>query len=115
MIGVRFGTKHSYDDFGLILSKKEITLPDPKTETVDVFGRDGLLDLSEGLTDDIKFKNRKLTFTFTVPNGLTYWTSALSSISNYLHGRKMQIILDADKTFYYYGRCTIDQFKSDKE
>ena len=26
----------------------------------------------------------------------------------------MQIILDADKTFYYYGRCTIDQFKSDK-
>ena len=114
MTGVRFGTKHSYDDFGLILSKKEITLPDPKTETVNVFGRDGLLDLSEGLTDDIKFKNRKLTFTFTVPNGLTYWTSALSSISNYLHGRKMQIILDADKTFYYYGRCTIDQFKSDK-
>lgn len=114
MFGVRFGEKHSYDDFGLILSKKEITLPDPKTETVNVFGRDGLLDLSEGLTDDIKFKNRTLTFTFTVPNGLTYWTAALSNLSNYLHGRKMRIVLDADKTFYYYGRCTVDQFKTNK-
>ena len=30
--GVRFGTKHSYDDFGLVLQKKDLSLPEPKTE-----------------------------------------------------------------------------------
>jgi len=114
MQGVTFGTKHSYDDFGLILSSKDLSLPEPKTESVDVIGRNGSIDLSEALGDDVKFKNRTITLNFTVPNGLTYWSDALSSLSNYLHGQKMRIILDADKTFYYYGRCSIDQFKTNK-
>lgn len=112
--GVTFGTKHSYDDFGLILSSKDLTPPEPKTETVDVIGRNGSIDLTEALGDDVKFNNRKLTLNFTVPNVLTYWSDAFSALANYLHGQKMQIILDADKTFYYYGRCKINQFASNK-
>lgn len=38
MDGVTFGTKHSYRDFGLILSSKDISLPKPKTKTVEVPG-----------------------------------------------------------------------------
>lgn len=114
MNGVRFGTKHSYDDFGLILSSKNLSFPEPKIETVSVIGRDGDIDLSDALGDDVKFKNRKLTFTFTVPNGLSYWSDALSTLSNYLHGQKMSIALDEDKAFYYYGRCKINQYKSNK-
>ena len=114
MNGVTFGTKHSYNDFGLILSSKDIGLPEPKTEKVSVIGRNGDIDLSEALGDDVKFENRKLVFNFTVPDAHIYWTKALSELSNYLHGQKMQIILDGDQTFYYYGRCKINQFKSDK-
>jgi len=36
--GVRFGTKHSYTDLGLILQKKDLSLPKPKTEKVEVTG-----------------------------------------------------------------------------
>jgi hypothetical protein len=114
MIGVTFGTKHSYDDFGLILSSKDIGLPDPKTETVNVVGKDGDLDLTEALGDTVKYKNRKLTFNFSIINGAVYWTRILSEVSNYLHGKKMRIILDADKTFYYYGRCKVNKYKSNK-
>lgn len=114
MQGVTFGTKHSYNDFGLILSSKDLSLPEPKTDSVSIIGRNGDIDLSEALGDDVKFNNRKITLNFTVPNALTYWSDALSSLSNYLHGQKMQIILDADKTFYYYGRCKINQFKTNK-
>ena len=39
--GVRFGTKHSYDDFGLVLQKKDLSLPEPKTEKIEVTGRNG--------------------------------------------------------------------------
>ena len=110
--GVRFGTKHSYDDFDLILQKKDLSLPEPKTEQIEVTGRNGAIDLTESLVDEVTFKNRTITFTFVVLNGLLYWSKALSDLTNYLHGRKMQIILDADKTFYYYGRCTVDKFES---
>lgn len=112
--GVTFGTKHSYRDFGLILSSKDIGLPEPKTETVSVIGRNGDIDLTDALGDDVKFENRKLTFTFSILNGATYWTSVLSKLSNFLHGKKMQIIMDADRTFYYWGRCKINSFKSNK-
>lgn len=114
VVGVKFGTKHSYDDFGLILSSKEVGLPEPKTESVNVVGRNGDIDLTEALGDSITFKNRKLTFTFTLLKANIYWTGVLSGVSNYLHGKKMQIVMDADKTFYYYGRCKVNQYKSNK-
>jgi hypothetical protein len=114
MIGVTFGTKHSYDDFGLILSSKEIGLPEPKTESVSVIGRNGDIDLTDALGDTVTFENRKITLTFSVLNAHIYWTSVLSTVSNYLHGKKMQVILDADKTFYYYGRCKVNKYKSNK-
>lgn len=112
--GVQFGTKHSYEDFGLILQKKDLSLPNPKTEKVEVTGRNGAIDLTESLVDEVTFENRSITFTFVVLNGLLYWSQALSELTNYLHGRKMQIILDADKTFYYYGRCVVNEFKSER-
>lgn len=112
--GVTFGIKHSYEDFGLILSSKEIGLPTPKTESVSVIGRNGDLDLTDALGDDVKFENRKLSFTFSLLNGARDWTATLSNLSNYLHGKKMRIVMDADKTFYYWGRCTINKFKTDR-
>jgi hypothetical protein len=114
MVGVTFGTKHSYNDFGLILSSKEIGLPEPKTESVSVIGRDGDIDLTDALGDMVTFENRKITLTFSVLNAHIYWVSVLSTVANYLHGKKMQVILDDDKNFYYYGRCKINQFKSNK-
>ena len=111
--GVIFGTKHSYDDFGMILSSKDIGIPEPKTETVSIMGRDGELDLTDALGDDVKYKNRNLQFTFSLINGAKDWAAVLSKLSNYLHGKRMRIILDADKTFYYWGRCTINSFKTD--
>ena len=116
MIGVKFDTKHSYDDFGMVLSSKSIPLPKPKTESVTVPGSDGELDLSTALTDgEIKFDNRTLTFKFTLLTKSRTWEGIKSSISNYLHGKKMKVILDNDKAFYYIGRCTVDPFTESKK
>lgn len=114
MDGVTFGTKHSYRDFGLILSSKDISLPKPKTKTVEVPGADGVLDLTEVLTDDIKYQNRPLSFNFTVVDPMASWSAVLSEITNYLHGRKMRIYMDWDRNYYYEGRCTVNKFKSNK-
>lgn len=111
---VTFGTKNSYTDWGLILTSKDIALPKAKTKTVEVPGRDGVIDLTEVLTDDIKFDNRKLSFTFTCTSHHHGWATVLSAVTNYLHGRKVRIRMDWDAAYYYEGRCTVNKFKSDK-
>lgn len=111
---VTFGTKNSYDDFGLILTDKDIGFPEPKLEKVDVIGTDGVIDLSEVLNDDIKYKTRKLQFTFTVLKGNKYWASTVADVANYLHGKKLRIQMDFDPAYYYTGRCKINSFKTSK-
>ena len=111
---VTFGTKNSYDDFGLILTDKDIGFPEPKLEKVDVIGADGVIDLSEVLNDDIKYKTRKLQFTFTVLKGNKYWASTVADIANYLHGKKLRIQMDFDPAYYYTGRCKSNSFKTSK-
>lgn len=111
---VTFGTKNSYDDFDLILTDKDIGFPEPKLEEVDVIGADGVIDLSEVLNDDIKYKTRKLQFTFTVLKGNKYWASTVADVANYLHGKKLRIQMDFDPAYYYTGRCKINSFKTSK-
>lgn len=114
MIGVQIGEKHTYKDWNLILTSTDIDFPDPKTETVDIPGADGELDFSEVLTGDISYKNRKISFEFEMVDRFANWKNKISEISNYIHGRKFKIILDADPSFYYYGRVTVNDFKSNK-
>lgn len=113
MNGVKFGTKHSYNDFGLFLKSSDIGFPEPKTETVDIPGMDGVLDLTEYF-GKVCYKNRQMQFTFTAISQEMEWDSLIDSIMNYLHGKKLQVILDSDPGYYYDARCTIDSFKSDR-
>lgn len=114
MIGVLFGNKHTFDDWNLVLTEKTIGLPSPKTFSVDVEGADGVLDTSDILTGEIKFKNRTLEFSFTMLDKYEDFQDKITEIANYLHGQKLRIILDEDDTHYYVGRCSIDQWASDK-
>lgn len=114
MIGVSFGKKHTFDDWNLILTEKTIGLPSPKTSSVNVEGADGVLDTSEILTGEIKFSNRKLEFNFTMLDKYEDFQDKITEIANYLHGQKLRIILDDDPTHCYVGRCSIDQWASDK-
>lgn len=114
MYGVKFGEKHSYEDWGLILTSKTINFPDPKIETVDIPGANGELDFTEALTGDVPYKNRKLTFNFSVKTSMRSWQNLMSSIANYLHGKKLKIVLDQDNQFYYYGRAELSPLNCNK-
>lgn len=114
MDGVTLGNKHSYDDWGLILNEKEeISSPEPKTNYLDVPGADGSLDMSE-LFGDVKYENRTITWEFLVIRKRERWNYIYSNLLNYLHGQKMNIILDDDPSFFYRGRVKVNQWKSDK-
>ncbi len=114
MLGVTIGDKHSYNDWGLILSKISNISPVPRTKYVDIPLRDGSLDLTQSVTEDIKYKNRTISLTFLVANAKNMWTSKISEIANYLHGEHFKIILDNDAAFYYMGRVAINNWNSDE-
>lgn len=114
MNGVKIGDKHSFNDFGLILSSKVIRPPEPQLEKVNVPLRDGSIDLTESLTDETKFKDRTITLNFSVVDPMNTWASKISMIENYLHGQRLKIIFDEDPAFYYVGRVSVNQWTSEK-
>ena len=69
-------SKHSFRDFGLVLTSQEIGLPAPKTYIVEIEGRNGSLDLSESF-GEIKYENRELKFTFD-----TRWSTCRPSAAS---------------------------------
>lgn len=114
MKGVKFGGLHSYYEWGLILSSKDIKAPKPKTKEIEVEGSDGFLDYTEYF-GGVKYENRQLSFNFSkmniVPDG---FLALFSVVQNALHGQKMQVILDDDPAHYYYGRVLVNEWKSNK-
>lgn len=112
--GIYFDDIHSYYDLNLILSASEIPPATPKTSYIDVPGADGSLDLSE-THGEVKFSDRECKFTFTVnPIDDLTWEERKTEVSNLLNGKRCKITLDKDEDFYYLGRCSVDEYASDK-
>lgn len=109
MKGVTFGTLHSYNDFSLILSQRAIGTPSPRTATIQVDGKDGIVDLTEYF-GQVRYDNRQLKFIFSVADG--DFDAKFSAIQNALHGKKLKITLDDDVNFYYMGRVFVDPWTS---
>ncbi len=113
MKGITFGNYHSYNAFQLILATKTIGTPSPKTETIDIPGGDGVLDLTEYFGEP-KYGNRKLSFEFSSVVIPEDFMSLFSMVQDALHGKKMKITLDDDPGWYYFGRISVSEWKADR-
>ena len=113
MKGIMFGNYHSWNDFQLILATKTIGTPSPKTETIDIPGGDGVLDLTE-FFGETKYDNRNLSFEFSSMVIPSEFMTLFSTVQNALHGKKMTITLDDDPGWYYVGRISVSEWKADR-
>lgn len=112
---IMFGDKNTWDDWFLIPSSRPVfNPPEPKTLYLEVPGVDGLFDLTTALTGDVRYGSRTGSLEFIVDNGHKEWFELYSDISDYLHGQKMKAILEDDPSYYYEGRFTVNEWKSDK-
>ena len=113
---ITFGDKNTWDDWKLVPASRPVfNPPSLKKRTVDIPGADGFLDLSEALTGYPVYENREGSFDFYVMNGFKEWYQAFSDISDYLHGQSMHAILEDDREFYYDGRFTVNEWRSEKD
>lgn len=112
---VIFDGKHTWDDWHLIpASRPTIAQPKIKTQYVEIPGVGSSEDFSELLSGHPVYSNRSGDLEFVVLHD--YWNSwekTRTTIANHLTGRNMQVILEDDPDYYYYGRCSLDEYRSE--
>lgn len=113
MKGIRFGTRHSYNDLQLILNKKEMGSPPVKSKKLDIEGADSALDQTDFFGEP-KFEDVTHRFDFSTIVPQSEFITHFSKVKNAIHGRKMRIILDDDPLFFWYGRCFVSKFTNEK-
>lgn len=109
-----FGDKHTWEDWHLVPTSRPVfNPPTPKTKFVDIPGADYHLDLTEVLTGNVVYNPREGSFEFIVLNGYEVWNELYSKILNYLHGQVFKAILMDEPAYYYEGRFTVNEWKSE--
>lgn len=105
--GITIGYKHTYRDFGLVMTSKVITPPQAQKHLVNVVGRNGALDLTEVATGNVRYNNRTITATFVSQIDVENLPVLYSDLQNYIQGQKLRFVFDDDLAFYWLGRASI--------
>ena len=98
---------HTGDDLDLVQEKKEIGKPTPQSFTVQVPGRNGLLNLTKGLTGKVTYYNRPLSFQY-FGTGDRERLLYLDAYMSRFHGETIRIIDDDYPGHYYEGEAKIE-------
>lgn len=107
-IGARFNGKHSFYDYGMYFSKRpEMGQPEPQKMSVQIPGRDGVLDLSEAVTGRVCYNNRTCSFLFVSEKEIADQAEFKSALLNDLHGKTVEVELDEDAGWIYKGRASV--------
>ena len=98
---------------GLYWTDFSATAPEVETFTVDIPGRNGLLDYSEALTGSPVYKNATLSATFVAACTMAEWHKLYQNVRQELHGQVCTIVADSNSSYAYRGRCTVDSTMED--
>lgn len=120
---ISFDDDNTWDRWHLLpTSRPHVAPPEVKTEYIEIPGMHGALDYTEALAGRPTFSNRKGSWEFyalTKMDGADQlnWAELYTDMLMQLHGqRKERIILrEDDPLFYYSGRLSIKDWKSNKE
>lgn len=114
MRGIRFSdvnditfTRHTADDWGLVMNEKIIGTPTLKNKTVELNDRDGVLDSTTALRGVPSYEARELRFDFEYLDAPEDWTKLFTEIRGFLHGRRVMIQEPDDDDYYYLGRVEV--------
>lgn len=101
--------KNTWDEWKLIPSPRPyVNLPYPNLDTIEIPGRNGVIDTSEILTGHVNYGNRTGSWEFFVTNDYPEydWVRIRDNLASYIHGKRHIIILEDDPKWQYEGRLT---------
>lgn len=101
--------KHTYYDYGLyVTNTNPVAPPTPKTQYIQIPGRNGDLDLTEALTGYTVYNNRTITLKLGGKKNPELWPTFRRVFMNEIHGKIVKVIFDDEKEYYYIGRATVN-------
>lgn len=112
---VIFGDINSWEEWGLVpASRPTVVMPSVRTNTVEIPGMNGVLDLSDVPLGYSTYGNRSGSWNFNVAHDKTGlpWDVTYSKIAAAIHGKKCQCILLEDKSYYYEGRFSVGEWST---
>ena len=110
-LDVTIGGKSLLTEFGIIVSEFYVSPPEPILNIIEIPGTSNIIDLSESISGDVEYKQRKVSIPTATDCGMNKAYSRYSKLANFLHGRKMPIICNRDSAFYWNGRVNLDSFE----
>lgn len=119
----RSGFLHTWEDLHLIPQTAPSIDPPPlKTNTIDIPGANGFIDMTEALVGRPLYENRTGSIDFYIDStdpeysdeGGYRWDYAYDKLLNSLHGFRRKVILTDSRSSYYEGRVSVNSYKSDK-
>ncbi|HFI0593023.1 TPA: hypothetical protein ACGO2M_000840 [Streptococcus suis] len=102
---VEFDGILSYDDWGVYLTSFFVGDAEPKENYIDIPFGDGSLDLTEAVTGEVSYSNRKFEAIFTIKPPQSEWPDLVRMMRAYLNGRKRKIRIADEPDYYLIGRC----------
>lgn len=104
-------TAYTYDTWGILLAHVDFGFPEVKGNFITIDGRDGDLDLTDSLDGMAHYENRQVFIEFMIPV-VPYggYLGKVSQVATFLHGKKAEVVFDADKGYKFIGRCSVEAY-----
>lgn len=85
-----------------------VSTPEPRTNMVEIPGRNGLMDLTSAL-GPVTYGQRSVWFACMMVDTPRRLTERYSEILNKFHGQRCRMVLDEEPDYYYDGRCLVSR------
>lgn len=119
-------SKNTWADWGLVPTElPRFTSPEVRTNTLNLSGMNGILDLTDYLIGYPLYNNRSGTFNFLLNSAklvqtvdfysdpIHYKKLLREDIMRFLHGKQCQAILEDDSQYCYEGRWSVGDWSMD--
>lgn len=106
--GVLIGEKHSFNDFGLVMTKKVISKAEPKLNLIEVPASSEMIDLSEAVSGGMTYNQRTISLEFQKSVEGVEQAALYSNILEYWNSSRVKIIFDDEISYYWSGRATAE-------
>jgi len=117
----QYNGRHTWKAWHLIPSSRPVINPPPvKSNFIEIPGGNGSIDASTILTKYPVYADRTGSIEFYVIRDYDEyeyktWQGVYQEIMNYLHGGLFKVILEDDPAYFYRGRLSVNQWKSEKD